>query len=286
MFAVALNYIGNFSANPQWSIYKMKLFLIGILCSFAVVAGAAVPVQHPYLGFELGYSSSLQANVAVNENPNSLSHFVWDHPIEGWNSRLGNSVIYGAIFGYNLTQLLALELSYNYRPSYQYDKYQTVPTSKAIGSRIRYFDLNNQTFILNGVVHLSALTPDLQTFQARTHIEPIINLGLGVARNTVTNFHGLCVGYQPGMVFSKMEDKTTYDFAAQVGAGVNINLASNWDMRLGYRFLYGGNFKTQDYVTDDPDNQHPLTPGSGNSANAWSGRLLANEVYVNLFYTF
>lgn len=270
---------------------KLQIAAIGFLSlisgfGFAASEQNSSGIQRPYLGFEFGYSASLQANLKVNEAPNSLSKFVWDHPIQGWNSRLGNSAIYGMTFGYNFTQLLALELAYNYRPSYQYEKFQTVPTSSAIGSRTRNFDFDNHTLMLNSVANLSAISSGLQNFQERTHIAPIINLGIGLARNTVTNFHGLCVDKQPGMIFSKMTDKTNYSFAAQAGAGFNIELNTNWAMRLGYRFLYGGKFKTQDYVTDDPDNQHPNVPGAGNTANPWSGTFLANEVYGNIFYTF
>lgn len=243
-------------------------------------------LQRPYLGVEFGYSYSLQANMSVDEAPNTMSKFVWDHPLQGWNSNLGSTAIYGVNFGYNFARPLSLELAYNYRPTYKYEKYQTVPTSHAIGDRIRYFDMRNYTVMFNGVVHLAPLVPALESLQERTKIEPIINLGIGLASNTVSNFHGLCVGKQPGMIFSKMEDKTNYSFAAQAGAGLNINFDSHWGARVGYRFLYGGKFKTQDYVTDDPDNQHPTVPGSGNTANAWSGTLKANEVYGNLFYTF
>ncbi|MCL5260262.1 MAG: hypothetical protein M1561_01055 [Gammaproteobacteria bacterium] len=56
-------------------------------------------------------------------------------------------------------------------------------------------------------------------------------------------------------------------------------------MKIGYRFLYAGKFKTQDYVTDDPDGQHTGIPGSGNSANPWSGTLQTNEAYASLSYT-
>jgi len=265
-----------------WKLF----FVLGLLTILSKPVFAVGKLSQPYIGFEVGYSSSLPVGMSVDEAPNSMSKFVWDPPLQGWNSDLGNSAIYGIDLGYNFTRLFALELAYNYRPSYQYSKYQTVPTSKAIGSRIRYFDFNNYTIMLDGILRLFALTPNLASLQERTIIEPIVDLGVGLASNTVTNFHGLCVDKQPGMIFSKMGDKTKYSFAAQAGAGFDLNFNKTWSARLGYRFLYGGKFNTQDYVTDDPDNQHPITPGSGNSANAWKGTFTANEIYARLNVAF
>jgi len=241
-------------------------------------------VHKIYLGIEGGYSLSTLANLSVNEGPNSASGFVWDPPGNGWDSRLGNTFEYGIVLGYNCTEALSLELAYNNRPSFYYEKAQIL-TSSSIGNRTRYFDLQNQTVMLNGVVRLASIFNAVQNLKTRSRIEPFISLGAGVAKNTVSNFHSLGTDKRPGLIFSKMVDKTTYNFAAQAGLGLNFDLTTNWAMKAGYRFIYGGRFKTQDYITDDPDGAHLNIPGSGNSANPWSGTLKINEFYLGLVYT-
>jgi opacity protein-like surface antigen len=276
--------------------FKKLITLTFLLLPLTALASGLEPVSRgefgeatlhkPYLSFELGYSSSLKGNLSVDENKNPISSFVWDHPLEGWNSDLNHTAVYGVNFGYNLSRFVALELAYNYRPSFQYEKYQTVPTSSAIGARNRCFDLANHTFMLNSVYHLAAIASGLQSIQERTGIEPFLNLGAGVAKNTVSNFYGVSLDKQPGLIFSKMVDKTNYDFAAQAGAGLNVIFNPNWALKLGYRFVYAGKFKTQDYVTDDPDHHYPTILGAGCAANAWSGTLKTNEGYAALSYTF
>ncbi|CAL7962514.1 conserved exported hypothetical protein [Gammaproteobacteria bacterium] len=247
--------------------------------------GALADNDHKfYLGIEGGYSLSTLANLSVNESPNSASGFVWDHPANGWDSRLGNTFEYGIVAGYNCMEALSLELAYNNRPSFYYEKAQIKPSGD-IGNRTRYFDLQNQTLVLNGVVHLASVFNALQSLKTRSRVEPFISLGAGVAKNTVSNFHSLGTDKVPGLIFSKMVDKITYNFAAQAGLGLNFDLTTNWAMKAGYRFVYGGRFKTQDYITDDPDNLHPSIPGSGNAANPWSGTLKNNEFYLGLIYT-
>lgn len=267
------------------------MYVAGIFCclnSASAIQDKSIgsTVDKSYLGFELGYSLSMNGNLDVSEEKNGQSGFLWDHAPEGWNHRLDNTFIYGAFFGYNFSRLISLELAYNYRPSFKYAKFQTAPPGSSIGDRVRHFDLENRTLMLNSIFHLSAFSEGMQNFQEKTGVEPFINLGAGLASNKVGNFYGEGVGIKPGVIFSKMGDKTTYSFAAQAGAGINMMFTHNWAMKVGYRFLYGGNFKTQNYVTDDPDNQHKEIPGSGNIANPWSGRLLANEVYATLSYIF
>lgn len=275
------------------NIKKQLIFVVAnvfLLYSFIIRAEANKPYsdfgeRKIYFSVESGYGWSLLPGLEVNENPNSISGFVWDHPTNGWDSKLGNTFNYGFAIGYNLSELTSLELVYNRRPSFQYDKAQIVPTSSAIGNRNRYFDLQNQTIMLNSIIHLASISTALKSFKDNHKIEPFVNLGLGVAENTISNFYSQGTGVAPGVIFSKMANKTTYNFAAQAGLGLIYQFTTNWSLKAGYRFLYGGNFKTQDYILDDPDNAHPTIPGSGNTVNSWKGTLKANEVYLGLTYT-
>lgn len=234
-----------------------------------------------YFGIEGGYSSSLSSNLDVNETQSTPTHGVWDHPLEGWNTKMGSQLEYGLAVGYNVCDLVSLELLYNNRPSFNYVKGQTVPNS-SLGDRTRYFDLANQTLMINGVFHMAAMLDVLQNFKTKTNLEPFVDVGMGLAKNTISNFHTIST---TGAIYSKMLDKTSYSLAAQVGIGIDYDFTKNWSMKAGYRFVFGGKFNTQDYITDDPGSRHTSVPGSGTIEYPWSGKLRTNEVYLSVNYT-
>lgn len=251
-----------------------------------------------YLGAETTHAMSLFANMNVNNTPQPVSGFTFDRSPSGWDNKLNNTFGYGVLAGYNLSDIFALELTYNNRPSFKYNKFQNAENAfGTVQNRTRYFDLQNQTTMLNGIVHLAPIFDMLKTFKDKSGVSPFINLGVGFAKNTVSNFHTFVnngtVGNKSssGAIVSKMTDKTVYKLAAQAGLGLNYTITTRWAMKIGYRFIYGGKFTTQDYITDDPDalhnsgNANSYLPGSGNAAHPWTGTLKANEVYLGLTYS-
>lgn len=196
--------------------------------------------------------------------------------------------------GYNLTDIFALELAYNNRPSFKYEKFQnSTNANSTVQNRTRHFDLQNSTIMLNGVVHLASIFDILKTFKDVSKLSPFINLGIGLAENKVTNFYTfvnsgtsmLDDSSTKGAIVSKMADKNIYKLAAQAGLGLNYDITTRWAMKASYGFIYGGKFTTHDYIQDDPDVLHSSLPGSGNTVYPWTGTLKANEVYLGLTYS-
>lgn len=102
-------------------------------------------------------------------------------------------------------------------------------------------------------------------------------IGLGVAQNTLSNFHST-VPDHPGLIKSYMKSKTAYSVAAQGMTGVYWAINQKFGLDMGYRFYYGGKFKTNTEVFDPTNTTLVVAP--------WQAKLLTNEVFVNLKYAF
>ena len=265
--------------------------LTTLICSACCLNAYAENQQEHkfYLSTEATYAMSLDARMQVDTSPNAASGDYWGgNSYNGYNNNLQQSLGYGISVGYNLTDIFAVELAYNNRPSFKYEKTQIYPQNgnDSIGNRQRYFDLQNQTVIFNGVMHLAPMFNLLKTFQECSNIEPFINLGVGFARNTMSNFHtiGANNSSNSGKVYSTMTEKTIYKPAYQAGLGLDYNLSSNWKTKLGYRFIYGGKFTSQDYIITSSIGA-AAGIGPGLTETPWTGTLKANEVYLSLTYS-
>lgn len=276
----------------------MKLFkqasslFAAITCYSTLVVGDSYaassysdPERKTYLGFELGTSFSMDSNLDVPDGSANAAPGggMWDAAPQGYGGDVGNSQNVGIGFGYNATPLVSVELNYNSRPSFSYAQYQT-PSPSSIGPRTRYFDLENESIMLNGVVHLDQISNRLKFSIGSLSINTFVDAGLGYSRNTVKNLHS--VATNTGYVFSMMDSNTVTSPSYQLGFGVTTALDSFWELRLGYRYFNGGEFKSSNYITDDPDNLHPSNPSAGTLVPVWSGTLQANELYAKLAYHF
>ncbi len=277
------------SKRLSWLLVLLFETICGsaFLVSGSVASSIDDPARKTYLNFELGASFSMDANMKVPDGTANAAFGggYWDSaPAEGYDSDLGSSEEYGIGFGYNINPTVSLELNYNNRPSFSYSKFQN-PLPSDIGPRIRYFDVSNNSIMFNGVVHLNKVSNALEYSIGSFSISPFVDAGLGISRNTVRNFRS--VATKDGYVFSKMDgEKTTTSPAYQIGFGLATALDTFWEMKVGYRYFNGGDFKTQDYITDDPDNLHPLNPGAGTLVPVWKGTLQTNELYAKLVYHF
>ncbi len=256
---------------------KIRLSILASALIFGASAFAAeldTATNPAYLNLQLGYSFSLPAQMDVSSSP-AIGGGFWDPSPQGYDSRVGSTAIYGLGFGYYVNPLISLELNYTDRPNYSYSKFQSQTSSTS--AKTRDFDLESQDVMLNSVYHLAAIA---------TGLKPFINVGIGAARNTVSNFHSVSAT-TPGYVFSMMNNNTVTSFAAQAGVGLDFDATSRLAFKVGYQFFYGGEFKSNDYVVDDPDNLHPIPPNpapGGTVVPSWTGIILANEVYAGLTY--
>ena len=173
-------------------------------------------------------------------------------------------------------------ISSDWRGIYHYAKYQTFTEATVInpiGHKTRLFDLRNINLMLNVMVNGSSFDNLHIDFNNGAMLTPFVGIGLGVAQNILSNFHSV-VPQNPSVIRSYMESKTAYSIAAQGMAGISWSINKKIGLDTGYRFYYGGKFKTNTEVFD------PLYTTSSSAPCPWEAKLLTNEVFINLKYAF
>lgn len=238
--------------------------------------------RHFFLNMGTGYSFSREANIQVPQ----LGTF-WDTAVQGYNANLGNAALYSAGAGYQFSNLIAVDVEATHRQQFNYHKFQT-PTSGtsdgvSLGTKTRYFDLANTSVMANAYFFGSGLNWFIPV-SCTVIMQPFIGGGIGVAYNTLSNFHSVLSTTTSGSnnIASIMNPKTFSAFAWQAMIGLELVGSNTWGFDLGYRYFDGGEFKTNNYLTDPAVNP-PLPP---TSAPPWSGTLTSNEVFLNFKYMF
>ncbi|MEX2438249.1 MAG: hypothetical protein WD449_03275 [Candidatus Babeliales bacterium] len=205
----------------------------------------------------------------------------WPIVPEGYASDLGRTGVVEFGIGYDWCDWLSLIASGQYRGDYNYCIAQTeIPLFVDVDMVVsttgtRFFSLDNQAYMFSALFDLTkAFDCDDWGFGV------VIGGGIGAAHHTVYDFH--TVVEQKDVDGSRfVVDVATYirnwSFAAQAVLGLEYT-ACNWlTLGAGYRYFYGGDFCTRDYISSSArrSNTIEVTP--------WQGSLQANEFYVYLY---
>jgi len=229
-----------------------------------------------FLELWTGYSYSREANLEVDNS-------FWDRAVQGYNSRLDETPVFELGIGFRFKPWLHASISTAYRGTYHYAKYQNqVPGDPApypLGTKTRYFDLDNSNVMFNLFLH--SQNKFAFHFRGGMVMAPFIGVGVGAARNKIFNFHSVLEATDPGsnmnIAAAVMPTKETYSLAAQGMIGFLLKISERSRIDFGYRFYYGGKFESNNYfVDDDPDTVAP----------PWKGRLMSNELFLKLNYSF
>lgn len=205
---------------------------------------------------------------------------IWDQAYEGYGARFNNTKVISAGIGYNVSKWCNILLSGDWRGMYRYAKYQTFTGAAVldpIGHKNRLFDLKNTNIMLSFIINGSLFNNLHVDFGHDAMLTPFVGVGLGVAENTLSGFRST-VPQSPGVNRSCMQSKTTHALAAQGLLGVDWVINQQFSLDAGYRFYYGGKFKTNAEIFDPVYKYIAVT--------SWEAKLLANEVFVNLKYSF
>ncbi len=180
--------------------------------------------------------------------------------------------MYSGAIGYNFSPLLSADIEYIYRPSYSYKVFQTpTPEYSSYSARTRFFDLQSNSLMANAYLHGKGISQRLNWITPYGfNIEPFIGGGLGVAFNTVSNFHTVLV---TGSSLAYEQDKLRTSLAWQLSAGLNFYNDGDFNLGAGYRYYNGETFSSNDSSIDY------LLPNY-----AWRGTIQANEFFVTLAY--
>lgn len=244
---------------------------VGFLCLTNV---SFADSQYPfYVQVSTGASFSMEAKLT------NIDFTIWDPANQGYRSRLGNTPIFGLGAGYNINSWSSLLLSWDWRGIYNYQKYQTQVIGSnpldSLGEKTRYFDLKNNNLMLTFTANSSQLN-NLHIDFNDSVLAPFIGIGVGVAKNDLTNFYSITPS-TGGIHRNHIDGETTYSLASQGIVGLSLSLTKQAGIDLGYRFYYGGRFKTGNFIMDDGITSDCSTP-------PWKGNLFANEVFLNLKY--
>lgn len=227
-----------------------------------------------------GYSWSTKSHIKADS-------LFWDPAPQGYNRSLDQSEFYTFGLGYHCKSLLSFVLEVDYRPNYRYSKFQTstaTTTVAFIGTKTRKFRLSNLTFTANVFLNKSGNCYNWDCGSC-FNIAPFIGGGIGVAYNTLYDFHSvlpLQAGQTVQEVRSIMNYRQKTAFAGQVMVGITSKINERMSIDLGYRWFYGGRFESNNYIT----NANPAVPTDvpPHLTPPWKGSLAANELYVCLNY--
>ena len=234
----------------------------------------AINQQLFYAQIEAGISFPAELKLA------GIDPAFWDQSYEGYSARLSNTPIFGLGFGYNFSKYLSVSLSSAWRGIYHYAKYQTFTGASIIypvGHKNRLLDIRNTNLMVNVMFNGSAFDGLRVDFGSDAMLTPFIGVGLGVAQNVTSNFHSTTpISSAPR---SYMHTKTDYSLAMQGMAGASWVINKKFGLDAGYRFYYGGKFKTNTAVSDPT--HEPIVVYF-----PWEAKILTHEIFVNLKYNF
>lgn len=256
-----------------------KVALLALTTSFPLYAGTMgdTPVDNPwYASVGAGYSWTQLPGI---DNP---APAVWDASSQGYDSALGDRGFFTLEVGKQVHQYVDVSLMYIDHETFNYQMFQSgVSNTEGFtgDQRNRYFNLNNRALLVSGFLH-----PEHSWYQlSSVDVTPFVGAGIGFANNQVTDFYTVGAtsvsGTTIGSTDSIGNQMKTNSFAWQGSIGLNLKpQISHLSVDVGYRYYDGGAFTASNMVyVNGSGGFSPSTP--------WSGRVTANQLFVDLKYT-
>lgn len=230
----------------------------------------------PFIMIGGGYSWSFKTTIKTGPS--------WDPSPQGYNDNLDGSEFYLLGLGYHFPCAISASFELDYHPSFRYKRFQhstAVETIAFLGDKTRYFNLSNTAFTFNLFLNKNV---DFWCWDicGCYQIAPFIGAGIGVAYNTITNFHSVLPipsVNQTEPVRSIMTSRKRIGLAGQASGGIVSKFGDHFSIDVAYRWFYGGRFKTNNYTIDSFDGFTPYT------TQLWKGTIMANEILISLNYS-
>ncbi|WP_133130564.1 outer membrane protein [Legionella yabuuchiae] len=246
------------------------LALTAPLSLFAGTVGSEIP-SNSWFG-EVGTKYSWAVKPGGDSNPS-----YWSTANEKNSNTLSDGGFYSFAVGKQIHRYFDISLNYLNNEAYNYlvDQSYSSATASTSNARHRYFNLNNHAILLNAFLH-----PSERYFTVTSvSLTPFIGAGIGYARNNLTDSYAAKTpSYRDATTSSTSPDLNKNAFAWQGSLGLNVNPAlDHLSFDIGYRYFDGGKF-------DGPSTMSGITT-SYQDSSAWTGRLKANQLFVNFKYT-
>jgi opacity protein-like surface antigen len=212
-------------------------------CGFIFADEELTPVSGWYVRFDAGISSALDPEVKIPSG-----HLPAD---------LGSSSIFGAGLGYSIVPGLRSDLTLSYRSGFQHvSGFAAMPQGKA--------DLHSLAALVS--LHLDVLST--------ARVSPYGGFGLGLARN---HLNRITITNPDGSILGTIEGKTSTGFAWQLSAGADIQVANQWILDVGYRYLSAGDYESSDLLIFADDSSAP---------GKTEGKFRSHEFIASIQFTF
>jgi opacity protein-like surface antigen len=233
--------------------------IASILClsSYSAFAIDANIQQGFYVKGYLGGSFSVNENLQVHGNQG------YPDPYNDFSSRIGKTFLWGGGIGYRINSLLRIDLTYDNRSGFKYDK--TFTNS----DRHRTFTIDNDTYMANLYFDASGIPKFPSTIFC-----PYVGFGLGLSYNKTKDYTSAAISTS---VTNYVSSYTRSSMAWQVMLGSSIDLAQHIQLDLGYRYASLGKIAVGTHSITEPN----LTLSTLSTSHAG-----ANELYLGLRYIY
>lgn len=226
-----------------------------------------VPMKQPsgwYLRGDIGIKFEEAADLSTTiGNPNFNTDFIMT------SHDIGVAGFYGVGIGYEYNKNIRVDATFEYRGQQDlsgfgfYTSFCPFPRCDNVydGTLESYLGLVNVYYDFTGV---------------SAYITPYIGVGVGGVYHNITEFTD--TGPQTN-AFANHSDNTEIDFAVAAHAGVTYDVAPNWKIDAGYRFLYLGDAKTGPVIC-------VVNPGNCSDAFYTYEDIISHDFRFGLRYTF
>lgn len=268
----------DFYYRSNWLKINKLLAALGLVTVLPLKAGTmgdTLPAYPWFASIGTGYSWT---NLPGIDNPDPAQ---WDYASQGYDAPIGNRGFYTFAIGKQVHNYVDVSLSYLAHENFNYQQFQsgTSSTPDFTGNqRTRYFTLNNRALLINGFLHPARSWAQFINFE----LMPYVGAGIGYANNKVDNFYTIgnttVSGVAIGSTDSIGDPNSKNSFAWQGTIALSIRpQQSHFSLNTGYRYFDGGSF---DGATSIYTNANGYV-----NADPWTGRVKANQVFVELQYT-
>jgi opacity protein-like surface antigen len=236
---------------------RLKLSALAVVASFAIIntahsADMPAPVLAPAVDFSGWY---LRGDIGFsNQNVGSLFNVNYANfaSVSNIDKSFDAAPLFGLGVGYTVNNWLRFDVTGEYRGAANFHGFDVGNIGGGAFADDRYTGSKSEwTFMFNGYV-------DLGTWW---NITPFVGAGVGVSRNTISNFGDIsvCVNSLVGCSGSGGSDAyagsaSKWNFAWALHAGLAYQVYRNVTLELAYRYIDLGNAQTGDLIAFDGTN--------------------------------
>lgn len=227
-----------------------KSLFIGALAS-SLFAGGAVAADFtppPVIDFEPEYEEVIGGNLYLrgfvgfaSREVSSLSNVLFHSAaeVQFLNSQYEGGGLAGVGVGYRFNDFFRLDVTGEYRFRAGYDGFDRVATTTpGVFTQTNQYTADQSEWVV-----LANAYVDLGTY---ANVTPYVGAGVGAVHTTISGFTDTNV---PALGVAYADDRSDWDFAWALYAGLGYQVNERFSVDLGYRYMNLGSAATGDITT-------------------------------------